>query len=801
MATGWRLWRWRLLAALGIPLLLLGLTELVLRWAGFGYPTGFLLSTRHHGQRIWSQNNRFGWRFFSPQMARSPLPLAIPVQKPAHAVRIFVFGESAAMGDPQPRYGFGRLLQTMLTLRHPGISFEVINTAMTGINSHVVRAIARDCAPAAGDIWVVYMGNNEVVGPFGAGTVFGSQAPPLPLVRAGIALRATRLGQLFDAAARRLHPPPAEQSDWGGMLMFLHQQVSAEDPRMNRVYNNFAANLADIIDLGRHSGAGVIVSTVAVNLKDCAPFGSNPSLSAADSTPALARALEEQTAGQLAAAADDFQRALQSAPTDAALHFRLAQCLLALGNAAAAAEQFQAARDLDTLRFRCDSKLNAIIRRVASDRQQQRVRLADAEKACADASAARLPGTELFYDHVHPTFAGNYVLARIITEQAEALLPPEVGLGSGAWPTATECSLRLGRTEIDVQTAVSDMLARLADAPFTLQLNHQEQLKALAELPAREREQKLAAPNSEALKVCERAAAAAPEDALLQQALASCKFFAGDLPGAEAAAQRAVDLLPSSSQAWSQLGLIYAQEQKFESALAAHQHACQLDPQDVWTAQRVGQTLLRLGRPAEAIREYRRALAVKPRFGPVWLDLGEALEAQNQKAEAEECYRKALTNRIHVASELVTLARFCQSRGWSEAACTNFLEAVQLSPLEPSLHLEAGQSLAALRRDAQAAEQFAKSVQLSPDFAQAHFLYGVELGRLGQDTNAEVQFRQALQLVPEAVEARLNLGISLFYQNRTNEALVEFEKVLERQPQNAMAQKYRQKILAQTKAP
>ena len=98
-------------------------------------------------------------------------------------MRIFVFGESAAEGDPQPVFGLPRMLQAMLSLRYPGVRFEVVNAAMTAINSYAVLPIARDCANADGDIWVIYMGNNEVVGPFGPGTVFGPQMPPLPLIR------------------------------------------------------------------------------------------------------------------------------------------------------------------------------------------------------------------------------------------------------------------------------------------------------------------------------------------------------------------------------------------------------------------------------------------------------------------------------------------------------------------------------------------------------------------------------------------------------------------------------------------
>jgi hypothetical protein len=50
-------------------------------------------------------------------------------------------------------------------VRFPGWLVEVINTAMTAINSHVIREIAKDCVRLGADFWVVYAGNNEVVGP------------------------------------------------------------------------------------------------------------------------------------------------------------------------------------------------------------------------------------------------------------------------------------------------------------------------------------------------------------------------------------------------------------------------------------------------------------------------------------------------------------------------------------------------------------------------------------------------------------------------------------------------------------
>jgi hypothetical protein len=142
--SGRKLRYFRLMALMGVPLLCLGLLELGLRLAGFGYPTAFLLKSSNHGKDTFVQNDQFGWRFFGPRAARQPDAISIPREKPPGTVRIFVFGESAAYGDPQPRFGLPRMLGAMLGLRHPDKKFEVVNAAMTGINSHVILPLARD---------------------------------------------------------------------------------------------------------------------------------------------------------------------------------------------------------------------------------------------------------------------------------------------------------------------------------------------------------------------------------------------------------------------------------------------------------------------------------------------------------------------------------------------------------------------------------------------------------------------------------------------------------------------------------
>src|SRR5438552_7528247 len=102
---------------------------------------------------------------------------------------------------------------------------------MTAINSHAILSIAQECAKHDGDLWIIYMGNNEMVGPFGAATIFGAQAPPRWLARAVAEVQRTRLGQLLLALKGKLQKRSSRPASWGGMQMFLQNRVPPDDRR------------------------------------------------------------------------------------------------------------------------------------------------------------------------------------------------------------------------------------------------------------------------------------------------------------------------------------------------------------------------------------------------------------------------------------------------------------------------------------------------------------------------------------------------------------------------------------------
>ncbi|HEY2858845.1 MAG TPA: tetratricopeptide repeat protein, partial [Terracidiphilus sp.] len=677
---------------------------------------------------MFAQNNQFGWRFFGRDLARWPYPLSIPQTKPTNTVRILVLGESAARGEPQPDFGLPRVLQAMLSLRYPGASFEVVNAAMVAINSHAILPIARDCVRAGADLWVVYMGNNEVVGPFGAGTIFGSQSQPLPLIRASLAAKATRTGQLLDSMMQGVHSSRHADTIWGGMTMFLDQQIRADDPRMAGVYHNFERNLTDILQAGKRSGAGIVLSTVAVNLKDCPPFASahRPGLSEADKSKwehLYHQGSAAQEAGRIDEAEAHFREAAALDDTFAELRFRQGECALARGNVVQARVDYQAARDLDTLRFRCDSRLNELIRRAATNGAGPRLMLADSERAFAERSADGLPGEELFYEHVHLTFAGNYLLALTIAEQVKKLLPGWViQRESGPdWASPDSCAGRLGRSAWHDVAALNSIHATLNDPPFTGQLHHSDQMRRLEqELARRSAVVVTPAGLAAALETAESALKAAPDDATLYEQVANLKRASGDFAGAAAAAKHELELLPSASEGWALLGSILARQGQLDEAATAFRRAFHFGPQGIKSHLELADSLAMLGKQDEAIREYRRILAHKPNCVPALLQLGQVLEKLGRQAEAEECFRLALSNRSPRFPELMEMAEFFQRRGKFEAAATVYLDALKLNSADARTQLGAARNLASLGRYDEAAPHSAEALRLAPEFVEAH---------------------------------------------------------------------------------
>jgi tetratricopeptide (TPR) repeat protein len=705
-------------AAVLLPLLCLGALELGLRLAGYGYPTGFFKSLRIGGQEYLVENDSFGSRFFPPNLARMPDAFRMPAQKAPGTYRIFILGESAALGDPEPAFGAGRYLAVLLHERFPQVHFEVVNAAMTAIDSHVILPIARDCAGQSGDCWIIYMGNNEMVGPDGAATVFGSRATPWPLVRLNLALQQLRLGQWLAAAGRKLSGAGAQPAGWQGMAMFTKNSLPPDDPRKEVVYRNFERNLRDILRVGLATGTRIVLSTVAVNFKDCPPFGSVNPGGDFDHLLNAGNALAEQ--GHAAAAVPFYLQAGQLNPHSAELEYRWGTCLLQITSQADAREHFQKAVDLDTLPFRADSRINEVITNVAARMACPQLALFDAPAALRADDPQGIPGQKDFYEHVHLNFDGNYRLARGWAEQVARLLPSTLaGHAAAHWADQSVCEQRLGLSLWDRVNVVDEVGQRLQQPPLSTQWNNAARLRFYAGQAARLHESQDAANAQIARHTYLDALQRAPEDTYLLENYAGFLADQGDYPAAAAQWLTVRALMPQDQTAYFELGHLAGLQHDYAGAKVWLNQALDIHPNFAPGWFELGRVQAAAGNYELAVAAFDQGLRFEPQNAQAWFDSGLALAMLNRPVEAIEHYRQSVTFGPDNWKAHFELGGLLGQTGQMAEACTESAAAVRLNPDFPIAHLNLGMALVQLGKLDDAVGQFEATLRLDPTNAKA----------------------------------------------------------------------------------
>ena len=466
-------WRpgFRLAAALLPLVLVFGLLEGALRVCGYGYPTSFFLR-RGDGQTLTS-NRRFCWQFYNRGVATEPHPLLVAAEKPSGARRIFVLGESAAEGTPDPAFGFARMLEIALRREYPQERFEVVNTAVRGINSHIILPIARECARLKPDLFVIYMGNNEVTGLRAPRRGWLNPAAWPRMLRWGQWARATKIGQLAASLAPRQASPEGGQD----MVFFRSKRLAADTPERETVYENLRLNLAEICAAAREAGAKVVLSTVASNVRDFPPLGSlhREGLTAAERQAweaAYASAMAADAKGRREEAVAGYAKAVAIDDHFAELRFRLGRCLAAMGRTNQANENFIAARDWDALEFRADRRVNDVIKKQAEAGEAGGMYFLDAEAALGTGPLGEggIPGNKIFNDHVHFNFMGDHQMATLLVQRAAEAL--NLGPPAGAAPTLQECAAALAYTKLDEYNVKLAIYDSMTQAPFLDQIDH-----------------------------------------------------------------------------------------------------------------------------------------------------------------------------------------------------------------------------------------------------------------------------------------------------------------------------------------
>lgn len=386
--------------------------EAGLRYAGYGVNLDDLFLATPDGHYLY-MNKDISKRYFTLSQATTGNPEFFKKEKDSRTFRMFVLGESAALGFPYPNnISFQRMLKYALREANPQRDIEIVNLSLTAVNSYTFYDFGKELARYRPDALLIYGGHNEYYGALGAGSTstLGSHTP---IVRCMIRLRRTRLVQWLEQAVHALQPASARPMDDNLMKYVVKEQlIHYQSPLFNRGVRQFEENMRDLLALLEKENIPVFWSTVATNLKDQYPFRSTltEGTDSADYHHRLQAAREHFLAGQVRHADSLLCLLHASDPAHAGCAYLWAQVKLASGDSVTAYSLFDEAKQKDCLRFRAPNEINDVVRRLASTCKN--VYPVEAEQTFRQESPEGIPGRELLLEHDHPTIRGHRLIAR-----------------------------------------------------------------------------------------------------------------------------------------------------------------------------------------------------------------------------------------------------------------------------------------------------------------------------------------------------------------------------------------------------
>ena len=633
-----------------VPPLLLCAVELGLRLGGLGFSTRLFLEQEVNGETVCVTNTAFFQQFYVEPFQMRPVEFSMLATKPPDTYRVFVFGSSAAHGGPVPDFSFWGILETMLRAGRHGDKIEIHCLALPGANSHVMRAAAKACAAFQPDLFLVYMGNNEL-NPWLTRTLVWDRLPLRPalfLFHLTIALNDSRLVQWLNGIS--------------GTDVLARLRADSVGFRQERAYQYYQANVNDICRFAKAAGAQVILCTVGSRLREWVPQGKCTDVldtkAAQQWSDAYASGRTLTGQGRFREALAAYARAAEIDNSHAGLAYGIACCRYALGEYEDARNEFVRARELDISHYRAGNRINDILRDIAAARARDGVHLADTAQSLSDASPNGIVGPELFLDHVHPRFEGNYVLARSVLETL-AQVEPRFHADSPP-PTLEECLLRQAMTQPELRDQLLLTESWFLSSPDQPRDRFDQEMAELNEhIGARADDMRLEA--------CRNALHIAPENDAVRtryvrllrdrkdtaNALEHAKVLASHLPyswsvhrllaqlftetgqGGPAidALRRALALRPDDADAFMELGQLLHKENQSEQALAAFRASFTLRP-GARAQCEIARVLRRQGDPSGAVDAYRRCLRLEPENPDAFEELILTLYDANRLAEA-----------------------------------------------------------------------------------------------------------------------------------------------------------------------
>jgi tetratricopeptide (TPR) repeat protein len=368
------------LITLVIPVFILIVFETILRITGYGSNLSFFIKNPVEGyENYMIVNPEVGKKYFQKFEYTAPANDIFLAEKPENTFRIFVMGSSTVFGFPYERnLMFSRILHQQLEDAYPDKKIEVVNTAITAINSFTLLDFTGQILKYKPDAILIYAGHNEFYGAFGIGSN-ETMSRNRGITRLHIALMDLKIYQLIRNIITMISEKIAagNNEEIHGTLMKRmagNKEILFGSDEYNIAMERYKQNMGDILKKAGKKNVPVFISELVCNINGMEPFASIAT-------------------NELEGAAEIYKKAFTAENT---------------GDFDTALNLYYKAKDLDCIRFRASEDVNRIVNELVGEFKVYRVPMLSVFQ---NNSPNKLIGNNLMTEHVHPNINGNFLMA------------------------------------------------------------------------------------------------------------------------------------------------------------------------------------------------------------------------------------------------------------------------------------------------------------------------------------------------------------------------------------------------------
>jgi Tfp pilus assembly protein PilF len=218
-------------------------------------------------------------------------------------------------------------------------------------------------------------------------------------------------------------------------------------------------------------------------------------------------------------------------------------------------------------------------------------------------------------------------------------------------------------------------------------------------------------------------------------------------------------------------GLKALDENRYEAAAQAFQKAIDADPKDPGAHFYLGLAYSLLGKDAEGVAEYRKALELKPGLYEAELNAGILLLRQKNPADALPLLQHAAEQKPAEFQPVSHLADAQLQTGALEAAEASFRRSLELDPKSAPSELGLARSLARQEKLADAEPHYRKAAELDPTYREALLELASQYEQKGQTAEAVAIYRE----FPGNAAAQRQMGQLLLASRQFADAIPQLE--------------------------